>query len=438
MPRVAPATAATQRRHAAALWLRYFGPPRLRSADATTEARTLWITSVGFLAVVVVMLGVTSAIDPTSLERHAITLAAVAALIAILHEANRWGRTRIASWTFVVGLVLIVTQRAWGTGGIYAPISVFYVLFVLMAGGLIGTQASVTVAVLCAAAAGALTFAQVRAGIPAPTHSAPVSMLLFVVVSLAFAVVVESLYFRSLRLRLHQARAQLVAERRAELLMRDDLVAMIVHDMRAPLHALAAHLELMRIEAPAGLHEDIDGALDGAASLNRLANSLLDVARFEEGRMPLSLESADVCRLVADAHTHLAALAAGRNIDVRCASPMPARCDADVIRRVIENLLSNAIKYTPDGGTIRIEVTASSGRVRVAVTDEGPGVPEHLRQRIFDKFGTAAAKGAYHSVGLGLAFCRLAVEAHQGTIGVADATPHGSIFAFEIPVAGGE
>jgi two-component system sensor histidine kinase KdpD len=93
------------------------------------------------------------------------------------------------------------------------------------------------------------------------------------------------------------------------------------------------------------------------------------------------------------------------------------------------------VKHTPRGGRLRLEVTALPGRARFSVRDEGNGVPLEARQRIFEKFGTVAARkdSSYHSAGLGLAFCKLAVQAHGGTIGVDPVDPHGSVFWFELP-----
>jgi signal transduction histidine kinase len=106
-----------------------------------------------------------------------------------------------------------------------------------------------------------------------------------------------------------------------------------------------------------------------------------------------------------------------------------------LVRRVLENLISNGIKHTPTGGKLRIVIRTNSGTVRVAVHDEGPGVPLAARQRIFEKFGaiTTRREQSYHSVGLGLAFCKLAIEAHGGSIGVEAAVPRGSVFWFELP-----
>jgi K+-sensing histidine kinase KdpD len=124
-----------------------------------------------------------------------------------------------------------------------------------------------------------------------------------------------------------------------------------------------------------------------------------------------------------------------RAIDVENEDPVLTSCDADLIRRVLENLISNGIKHTPAGGRLRISIHRSALSVRVVVQDEGKGVPTEARQRIFEKFGAVAARKdqSYHSVGLGLAFCKLAIEAHGGSIGVEAAQPHGSAFWFELP-----
>ena len=99
---------------------------------------------------------------------------------------------------------------------------------------------------------------------------------------------------------------------------------------------------------------------------------------------------------------------------------MEVSCDGALVRRVIENLVRNALRHTPAGSPIRISIASGEGRVRVAVHDQGRGVPPEASEKIFEKFGTVEARQAstYHSVGLGLAFCKLAIEAHGGTIGV--------------------
>ena len=217
--------------------------------------------------------------------------------------------------------------------------------------------------------------------------------------------------------------------------LRDDLTHMIVHDMRSPLTVLILQLQLLKMEQGDSVADSVDAAAASARQLNDLANSLLDVSRLEEGKMPLTRTPVDLARLADDVRTALGAMESDRVIDVVASGPCMANCDAGLVRRVIENLLSNGIKHTPRGGRLSIHVTPLPGTVRVAVRDEGEGVPVEARGRIFEKFGSVAVRKdrAYHSVGLGLAFCRLAVEAHGGTIGVENAAPRGSVFSFELP-----
>jgi signal transduction histidine kinase len=217
--------------------------------------------------------------------------------------------------------------------------------------------------------------------------------------------------------------------------LRDDLVGMIVHDMRSPLTVLITQLQLLRMDLSGETGQSVDDALRGARQLSDLANALLDVRRMEEGKMPLKRTRVDLGKVAADVRAALAQLEPDRVIELNVAGTVVASCDEGLVRRVIENLVSNGIKHTPDGAALRIEVTSANGRVRVAVHDRGPGVPPAARERIFEKFGAVAVRHdrSYHSVGLGLAFCKLAVEAHGGAIGVQDGTPKGSVFAFELP-----
>jgi len=217
--------------------------------------------------------------------------------------------------------------------------------------------------------------------------------------------------------------------------LRDDLVGMIVHDMRSPLTVLITQLQLLRMDVTGELAQGVDEATRGARQLNDFANALLDVRRMEEGKMPLKRTRVDLVALAGEVGAAMQLIESDRTIEVSGSGPPIANCDSGLIRRVLENLVSNAIKHTPGGAPIRIEVSRTNLHVRVAVHDQGPGVPTAARQKIFEKFGAAAVRKdrSYHSVGLGLAFCKLAVEAHGGSIWVEDAVPGGSVFAFDIP-----
>jgi two-component system sensor histidine kinase/response regulator len=243
---------------------------------------------------------------------------------------------------------------------------------------------------------------------------------------------------------LRESRRQLVEsfERLRELeRLRDDLVQMVIHDMRSPLAALMTLLELVQRDASCKLGkraaEDLQYAVQTAATVNRLANDVLDVSRLEEDKLPIERKLNDVVTICREVSAPLQALDRRRRIVVDATNAVEAPCDRDIVRRVLENLVSNAIKHTPTGGQIRISVVRDEAGVRVSVHDQGAGVPPEARSRIFEKFGTAECRNdqVYHSAGLGLTFCKLAVEAHGGQIGVDSAEPTGSIFWFVLPAS---
>ena len=222
--------------------------------------------------------------------------------------------------------------------------------------------------------------------------------------------------------------------------LRDDLVHMVVHDMRSPLTALEISLGLLEENRDPARSDDHSAilrmAIETTADLNRMANDLLDVSRLESGKMPLDLSMCDLTKVASEVRAAIGRIAPGRSIDVDASGPVEIRCDVAIVRRVMDNLVGNGIKHTPRGSRIHIDVVMLAGRARVAVHDEGPGVPLEARDKIFEKFETVAtrAKPASHSAGLGLAFCKLAVEAHGGTIGVDARAPVGSTFWFELPM----
>ena len=113
--------------------------------------------------------------------------------------------------------------------------------------------------------------------------------------------------------------------------------------------------------------------------------------------------------------------------------PPELAVDPGVIRRVLQNLLSNAFKFAPPEGAVRIVLTSSAGEVRVAVSDNGPGIAPEYHERIFEKFGQVENSQSCLGTGLGLTFCKMAVEAHGGRIGVVSEVGHGSTFWLALP-----
>ena len=224
-------------------------------------------------------------------------------------------------------------------------------------------------------------------------------------------------------------------------LLRDSLVHMIVHDLRSPLAAIRAYLDLMKMDGEGKLGpemtESIDEARKVAVDMTEMVSDLLDVSRLEAGKMPLELSPFDLGALATEV-----AAAIGRTthrVAVRVeASAEHARVngDASVIRRVINNLVGNAVKFSPASSQVVLLVQGNGAEARVSVSDLGPGIPPEYHEKIFEKFGQveAARQGTKHSSGLGLTFCKFAVEAHGGRIGLESAVGRGSTFWFELPV----
>lgn len=145
----------------------------------------------------------------------------------------------------------------------------------------------------------------------------------------------------------------------------------------------------------------------------------------------------DLAAVIATAVANVKRLAEGVTVHLEAPSPFTATCDARVIGRVVENLVGNGLKHTKAGGTLLVTGQGDEAGLRVTVRDDGPGIAPEFRERIFEKFGTLEARQGqhYHSVGLGLAFSKLAVEAHGGRIGVDTEEGRGSSFWFTLPAA---
>jgi len=151
--------------------------------------------------------------------------------------------------------------------------------------------------------------------------------------------------------------------------------------------------------------------------------------------MPLRLQDHNLGAIAREAANRFTPMLQGRSL--RCQvppEPVLISCDAGVIRRILENLISNALKFTKSGGTIRVRVQRNAADAIISVSDDGEGIPRDQHEHVFAKFGqTASGSKQRHSTGLGLAFCRLAVEAHQGKIGLESEPGKGSNFWFTLP-----
>ena len=222
--------------------------------------------------------------------------------------------------------------------------------------------------------------------------------------------------------------------------LRDNLVLMIVHDLRSPVALIAGYLDLIKGRAATKLNEEerdfIDVASRSAAKLLDMVSSVLDVSRLEAGKMPLNRRACDPAVVAREVINSLVIVVGQRCLSVESEpAPVLACADQEIIRRVIVNLVGNALKFTPKDCPIRITVSRKDSIVRVAVTDTGPGIPVEYQARVFEKFGQVDKHAPKHSTGLGLTFCKLAVEAHGGKIGVESEIGKGSTFWFTLPAA---
>ena len=225
--------------------------------------------------------------------------------------------------------------------------------------------------------------------------------------------------------------------------MREDLTAMLFHDLQSPLANIIASLELVNEDLSndntTSVVDMVDVAIRSSQRLRRLIRSLLDINRLEAGHTLQNQTFSSISRLIDDAEESLRASFERRN--VRLARKLPVfmpdiYIDADMVRRVIINLLDNGLKYSSDGDMITITVSEDGAidSLTVSIQDQGPGIPEEFREVIFDKFRRIKDGSGRKGVGLGLAFCRLAIEAHGGKIWADEPEVGGAQFNFQVPI----
>ncbi|OHE82505.1 MAG: hypothetical protein A2107_06780 [Verrucomicrobia bacterium GWF2_62_7] len=221
--------------------------------------------------------------------------------------------------------------------------------------------------------------------------------------------------------------------------LRDNLVHLVVHDLRSPLAMMAGYVDLIKVKIAAKLNASEVGYIDvvgkHTAKLLDMVTTLLDVSRMEAGQMPLNRQACDLAGVAKEVTDSFSVLAGRRQLSIESLSgPLSVHADKDVLQRVIANLVGNAIKFTPDGGQIRVTIGRKDSMARVAVTDSGPGIPAEYHAKVFEKFGQVDKQARRHSTGLGLTFCKLAVQAHGGEIGVESEVGKGSTFWFALPL----
>jgi len=256
--------------------------------------------------------------------------------------------------------------------------------------------------------------------------------------NLAFVAVIS--WFLLQAARGNRALEQAIGDLKRAETLRDNLSQMLVHDLRTPLTTLIGPLQLLESQTLGPLDpiqkEVVSMSAQSGERLLNMVNGLLDISKLEAGELKLRRTTFPVSEVFAGAYRE-----AKREDDTSTApietqpTDLQLHADHDLIERVLINLLGNALRFTPREGRISLRAVSLPNAVRVEVADTGEGIPTDHLQRIFDKFGQVESRENGHKVstGLGLTFCKLAIEAHGGTIGVRSEVGRGSTFWFELP-----
>jgi len=235
-----------------------------------------------------------------------------------------------------------------------------------------------------------------------------------------------------------------ITVRKERELLQQDMTRSMVHDLRAPISNSLFALEMLKTAVSAFVSPDdrilLDMTYTNTQQTLQLVNQILDIHRLESGKIPLSLSRVPLAAIIQDVLTAQQIRAAKKNIHIQCTLPPdlpPAWADTALLTRVLQNLLDNAIKYSPRGGTVHItaqatfcETNTAVQQLLISITDEGPGIPHTLQQRIFEKYITG--EDANSGSGLGLPFCQTVLAAHGERIWVNSIPGGGATFTFTL------
>ena len=224
--------------------------------------------------------------------------------------------------------------------------------------------------------------------------------------------------------------------------LRANLLRSISHDLRTPLTSISGNADtllhsydVLDEETRKQIFTDI---YDDAQWLTGLVENLLSITKIVDGSVKLHLSDQVVDDIISEALRHIDRRAAEHHIAVDCGDVLLlARMDAGLIMQVLINLVNNAVKYTPVGSNIRITAIPRENMAEICVSDNGPGIPNELKEHVFEMFFTGGNPigDSRRSLGLGLTLCQTIVHAHHGEMTLKDNSPHGCIFSFTIPLS---
>ncbi|WP_437600369.1 GAF domain-containing sensor histidine kinase [Sorangium sp. So ce590] len=223
---------------------------------------------------------------------------------------------------------------------------------------------------------------------------------------------------------------------------REELVAVVSHDLKSPLATIVMNTSLLRRKLPSSdeavdLRRPVERIQKSADRMNRLIRDLLDLAKLDGGHISIQPVPHDVAVLLSDALELLREEAAEKSLRLEHCIELGverALCDRERVLQVIANIVGNAIKFTPAGGEVALRAEPWGREVRLSVRDTGPGIPEDQRTRIFERYWQAK-ETAHKGTGLGLSIAKALVEVHGGRIWVESKVGEGSTFFFTLPAA---
>jgi K+-sensing histidine kinase KdpD len=252
-----------------------------------------------------------------------------------------------------------------------------------------------------------------------------------------------SMLARELEVQLSLRQLLAGAERSSD--QKHQVATMIAHDMRSPLQVGLAHAYALtsRHATTPESRESLAHLTNALKTLQRMTTNLLDVCTSTTGALYTACSAVELSALITEITDYARAICGSeRRVEVATQLGVPVvHTDRELVRRILENLISNALKYAPRGSTVRLDMSSDADCLSFRVIDDGPGVPESEREAIFDERFRLSRDADLHSrtsYGLGLTFCRLAVDALSGRIWVEDAAHTGAMFCVELPCRASE
>ncbi len=227
---------------------------------------------------------------------------------------------------------------------------------------------------------------------------------------------------------------------------KSEFLANMSHELRTPMHGILSfsgfgtkRYEKAERSKLKGYFEQIQGS---ATTLLKLLDDLLDLAKCESGKMTFALRRTDLWGPLLDVRDEFESRLSEQQVTLSCrrsGEPVFANADPERVKQVLRNLLGNALKFSPSASTIQLELQAEQGRARIAVRDEGPGIPEDELEQVFEKFAQSSrTRTGAGGTGLGLAICSEIATAHGGRIWAENNPERGASLFFELPLAEAE